>query len=172
MYRWYYLLKISQKDVLSPDVLSLRTFCPAGRFIPPDVLSHGTFCPSGHFVPRTLCLSDLMSPAVMSPDVLSPDVCPSGHFVSRRFVWAPYKHVYYTLIKEWPSTVQWINSRCYSLKPVLFIKKCLKIEMTRPIFCPSPLPFYIEIPPFIFYNHASLIAKLYSSILLSFHAAS
>ncbi len=64
------------RDVLSPDVFSLRTLCPPevlcpGRFVHPDVLSIRTFCPSGCFVP----------PDVLSLDVLSPD------FASGRFVW-------------------------------------------------------------------------------------
>jgi hypothetical protein len=41
--------------------LSLRTFCPHGRFVPTDVLS-----------------TDVLSPDVLSPDVFSPDVL-SGH---------------------------------------------------------------------------------------------
>ncbi len=74
---------VSQIDVLSPDVLSLRTFCPHGSFV------CWPFCPT-----------DVMSLAVMSPDILSlrmfylsgcfisPDVlslwtfCLSGRFVS------------------------------------------------------------------------------------------
>jgi hypothetical protein len=63
-----YALKISQKDVLSPDVficmspevLFLRTFCHAGCLI------FRTFCPSGRFV----LVLDVMSPAFMSPNVL------------------------------------------------------------------------------------------------------
>jgi hypothetical protein len=62
---------ISQKDVLSPDVLSLRTFCPAGRFVSTDVLSLRTFCLYGGFVPT---------------DVLSHGRYVSGCFVSGRFV--------------------------------------------------------------------------------------
>ncbi len=52
--------------VLSPDVLSLRMFCPSRCFFPPDVLSLRTFCPTRHFshrrfvppgvfFPRTFC---------------------------------------------------------------------------------------------------------------------
>jgi hypothetical protein len=71
MYRCYCLLKISQKDVLSLDVLSPRTFCL------PDVLSCRRFCPHGHFVPTDIlphgryisgCLCRRM---FLSPDVLS-----------------------------------------------------------------------------------------------------
>jgi hypothetical protein len=75
---------MSQKDVLSLDVLSLRTFCPAGRFVPTDFSSLRTFCPYGCFVPwmlglRVFCLR--MFCLWM--------FCPYGCFVSRRFVWAP-----------------------------------------------------------------------------------
>ncbi len=54
--------------VQSPDVFSLRTFFPTRSlvfqtFVPPDVLSHWMFCPT-----------DVMLLAVMSLDVLSPDV--------------------------------------------------------------------------------------------------
>ncbi len=41
-------------DVMSPDILSLLTFCPAERFVPPDALS-----------------LDVMSRDVSPPDVLS-----------------------------------------------------------------------------------------------------
>jgi hypothetical protein len=76
----YFILQMSQKDFLSPEVLSLRTFCPArhfvhrtfcpaGCFVPPDVLSRRMFCPAGRFVP---------------PDVLSRRTfCPYGHSVPR-----------------------------------------------------------------------------------------
>ncbi len=76
---------ISQKDVFSPDVLSLRTFCPHGRLV------CRTFCPYGCFVstdvlfPQTFCPSDVMSPAVLSPDVLSPDVLSLRTFCLRTF---------------------------------------------------------------------------------------
>jgi hypothetical protein len=80
--------KNSQKDVLTMDVLSLRTFLLS---ISQDVLSLQTFCPHRSFVCRmfcpnwcfvstnvlslrTFCPMDVMSPAVLSPDVLSPDV--------------------------------------------------------------------------------------------------
>ncbi len=56
---------------MSPDVLSLRTFCPAGRFVFTDVLSLRTFCLYGRFVPT---------------DVLSHGCYVSGHFVSGCFV--------------------------------------------------------------------------------------
>jgi hypothetical protein len=56
-------LKImTQTDVLSLDILSLRTFGPYWHFVPKDVLSHGCyvsrrlvhrmFCPSERFVPQ------------------------------------------------------------------------------------------------------------------------
>jgi hypothetical protein len=75
---------IGQKDVLSPDVLSLRRFCPHGRFVPKDVLSLRMFCPYGRFVPRTLCLR----PFCLRRFCLRM-FCPYGRFVSGRFVWAP-----------------------------------------------------------------------------------
>ncbi len=43
-----YILQISQKDVLSPDVLSLWTFCPHGRYV------CRMFCPAGRFVPTDI----------------------------------------------------------------------------------------------------------------------
>jgi hypothetical protein len=67
---------------VSVDVLSLWTFCPAGRFVfrmfclrgrfvPEDVLSHWTFCPkdvlsivrfvSGRFVPLDVLSQDVLS---------------------------------------------------------------------------------------------------------------
>ncbi len=69
-------MKISQRDVLSPDVLSLRTFsphghfvcwmfCPARRFVPLDVLSLRTFCPM---------------------DIMSHGSYVSGRYVAGRFV--------------------------------------------------------------------------------------
>jgi hypothetical protein len=79
---------ITQTDVMSPDILSLQTFCPHGRFVPqiclqmfclqtfcllivsPDVLPCLTFCPAGRFFPQ---------------DVLSRlTFCPSGHLVLDR----------------------------------------------------------------------------------------
>jgi hypothetical protein len=56
---------------LSPDILSLRTFCPAGRFVSTDVLSLRIFCLYGCFVPT---------------DVLSHGCYVSGRFLSGRFV--------------------------------------------------------------------------------------
>ncbi len=52
-------------DVLSPDVLSCRTFCL------PDVLSVRTFCPAGRFVPLDVLSTDVLSPDVLSLDILS-----------------------------------------------------------------------------------------------------
>ncbi len=70
-YYWYCFLIIGQKVFLSPGVLSLRTFCPAVRFVSTDVLSLRMFCLYGCFV---------------STDVLSHGRYVSGCFVSRRFV--------------------------------------------------------------------------------------
>jgi hypothetical protein len=93
---------MTQTDVMSPDILSLQTFChhgcfvprmlqyvtgyfvptdvlSAGRFVPPDVLSRRMFCPSGCFVP---------------PDVLSlRTFCPSGRFVPVCYVSGCYVSV-------------------------------------------------------------------------------
>jgi hypothetical protein len=75
-------LNISQKDVLSPDVLSLRMFAPHGCFV------CRTYRPAGGFVPP-----DFLSR--VPPDVLSHGRYVSGcyvtgRFVSGRFVWAPF----------------------------------------------------------------------------------
>ncbi len=75
---------ICKKDVLSPDVLSLRTFCPAGRFVSTDVLSLQTFCLYGGFVPTDVLSHGryvsgcFVSGCFVPTDVLSPDVL-SGH---------------------------------------------------------------------------------------------
>jgi hypothetical protein len=82
---------ISQKDVLSPDVLSLRTFCPARRFVSTDILSLRTFCLFGRFVSMDVsshgryvsgCFVSgcFVSGCFVPTDVLSPDVL-SGHLV-------------------------------------------------------------------------------------------
>jgi hypothetical protein len=56
-------LKICRKNILSLAVLSLRTFCPHGHFVPPAVLSRRTFCLDvlslQMFCPWTLCLRTL-----------------------------------------------------------------------------------------------------------------
>ncbi len=79
---------IIQTDVMSPDVLSLQTFCPHGRFVP-QMLCIWMFCPHRCFVCRTFCPSGyFVSPDFFPPDVLSLYVM-SGHFVSGFFVWAP-----------------------------------------------------------------------------------
>jgi hypothetical protein len=78
------LPSIDLKSMTQTDVLSLRTFCPYGRFVLMDVLSLCTSFPK-----------DVMSPDVLSRGMFRlPDVCPSGCFlpvryVSGRFVWAP-----------------------------------------------------------------------------------
>jgi hypothetical protein len=69
------LKNMTQMD-MSPDILSLWTFCLLGCFVPPmlylrmfclrDVLSLLTFCLAGCFVPP-----DVLLLYVMSPDVLS-----------------------------------------------------------------------------------------------------
>jgi hypothetical protein len=66
------------------DVLSIRTFCPAGRFVSMDVLSLRTLCPYGRFVSRMLCLR-LFCLWTFCLRMF----CPYGRFVSGRFVWAP-----------------------------------------------------------------------------------
>jgi hypothetical protein len=90
---------------LSPDVLSLRTFYPSGRFVTrrfvsTEVLSLSTFCPSKRFVPWTISGRNVSGSYVSGRfisgrsaplDVLchgpSPDVCNvSGSYVSGRFV--------------------------------------------------------------------------------------
>jgi hypothetical protein len=78
---------ITQTDVMSLDVLSLRTFCRHRHFVP-QMLCPGMFCPSRMFCP-TGCF-------------VPPDICPSGRFVlvhydsgrhvSGRFVWAVGTH--------------------------------------------------------------------------------
>ncbi len=69
----YCILKISQKDVLFSDVLSLWTFCPSGRFVSTDVSSLRTFRPSGRFVSPVVFVPQSQSLAVFSPAVWSPD---------------------------------------------------------------------------------------------------
>ncbi len=69
--------------------LSLRTFCPYGRFVPqvvlsPEVLSLKTFCPPGRFVPP-----DVFSPRrFVTPDIFSHGSFVTGRSVAGRFVWA------------------------------------------------------------------------------------
>jgi hypothetical protein len=100
--RYTTYISYCQKDVLSPDVLSLRTFCPAGcfvrrtfcpagRFVPPDVLSHGRYV-SGCFVSRRFVSGRFVS----------------GRFVSVRFVWAPCCLMLRTMVQihwEWFSYI-------------------------------------------------------------------
>ncbi len=94
---------ISQKDVLS-----LRTFCLYGHFVPPDVLSLRMFCPYGRLVStdvlslRTFCPTDFMSPGIMSPDVLSPDVLSPDGLSLRTFC-----HQTFCLGTLWPFRTQW-----------------------------------------------------------------
>jgi hypothetical protein len=77
------------------DVLSPRTFCPAGRsvagrFVPPDVLSLRTFCPPRHFVPLDVFSAGLFVPLdVFSHGRLATRRFVAGRFVAGRFVWAP-----------------------------------------------------------------------------------
>jgi hypothetical protein len=52
---------MTQKEVLSLDVLSLRTFCPFGRFVPTDVLSNGLFVRTDVLSHRTFCYPDVLS---------------------------------------------------------------------------------------------------------------
>ncbi len=77
-------------DVMSPDVLSRRMFCPArsfvcrtfslsGRFVPPDVLSRRTVCPARHFVHGSFVSGRSVSRCFVS-----------GRSVSKCFVWAPF----------------------------------------------------------------------------------
>jgi hypothetical protein len=71
---------LTQKDVMSPDVLSRLTFCSTEVMSPEvlsprsffllDVLSLRMFCPAGRNVP----------PEILSMDALSPDVL-SGHLI-------------------------------------------------------------------------------------------
>jgi hypothetical protein len=42
---------VSQKDVLSPDILSLTTYCPSGCFVSRTFFFHPEDFLSGHFVP-------------------------------------------------------------------------------------------------------------------------
>jgi hypothetical protein len=96
---------ISQKDVLSPDVLSLRTFCPAGCFVSTDVLSLRTFCLYGHFVPM-----DVLSHGCYVSGCFVSGCFVSGRFISGRFVWAPKK------VPDWVSLVRyWTCSGMVSL---------------------------------------------------------
>ncbi len=77
-----YIRNITQTDVImSPDFLSPRTFYPTdvmspgilspGTFCLPDVLSLRMFWPAGRFVPPDVLSLYVMSPVVVSPDVLS-----------------------------------------------------------------------------------------------------
>jgi hypothetical protein len=79
----YCILKISKKDVLSLDLLSLWTFClhvwSSRCFVPSHVF------PSGCFVPLSFCLTDVMSLAIMSLDILSLDVYSLWTFCLRTF---------------------------------------------------------------------------------------
>jgi hypothetical protein len=81
------LVKMTQTNILSTDVLSPRTFCPHGCFV------CRTFCPTDLLSPRTFFVAtDVLSPRTFCPH--GPFVhgrFVSGRFVSRRFVWAPWK---------------------------------------------------------------------------------
>jgi hypothetical protein len=68
--------KWAKKDVLSPDCLFLRTFCPSGCFVPTDVWSSGCFVspgifPSLRFVPPDVLSHGHVSGHFGPPDVLS-----------------------------------------------------------------------------------------------------
>jgi hypothetical protein len=95
-----YVLKISQKDFLSPNVLYLRTFClrgrlvfrtfclrgvwSSGRFVSLDVLSFRAFSPYGRFDPRIMSPDVFLRTFLVPPDVLSPDVL-TRHPKNREF---------------------------------------------------------------------------------------
>ncbi len=76
---------MTQTDVLSPDVLSLRMFCTPGRFVR-QMLCLRMFCSHRCFVCRTFSSSecfvppDVLSQCVMSLDVMFRDLL-SWHFV-------------------------------------------------------------------------------------------
>jgi hypothetical protein len=44
-----------------------------------------------------VCPTEVLSPNFMPLGVLSPEVCPSGRFVSERFVWVSNKQLDYSL---------------------------------------------------------------------------
>jgi hypothetical protein len=57
----------------SLDILFLGRLSPQA-FVPMDILSLRTFCPSGQFIPPDVLYPDVLSLVVMYPGVLSPDV--------------------------------------------------------------------------------------------------
>jgi hypothetical protein len=80
-----YVLKISQKKLLSRDISSqkpliFRTFGPSGHFVLPDVLSLRTFFSTDVMSPADMSADVFFSGRFDPPDVLSPDVL-SGHSV-------------------------------------------------------------------------------------------
>jgi hypothetical protein len=100
-----YTLKISDKDVL---FLRLQTFCPSGRLVSTDILSFWMVCPT-----------EVLSPNFMPLGVLSPEVCPSGRFVSECFVWVPNKQLDYSLPAvrlpcNVPAIGLYFTSRCFA----------------------------------------------------------
>jgi hypothetical protein len=64
------------------DVLSLRTFCLYGCFVPTDVLSHGRYVSgcfvSGRFVSGCFVPTDVLSPDVLSGHRRYTSTCPAG----------------------------------------------------------------------------------------------
>jgi hypothetical protein len=78
------LVNITQTDVLSP-----RTFCPHGCFVPTDVLSDGRFVPTDVLSDGRFVAMDILSPRMFCPH----GRFVHGHFVSGHFVWAPSRLV-------------------------------------------------------------------------------
>ncbi len=76
------LLNMIQTDILSPDVLSTRTFCPHGCFFS-RMLCRRTFRPSGRFVrPDVLSVRTFFLPDVLSAGrFVSPDILSAGRLV-------------------------------------------------------------------------------------------
>ncbi len=118
---------MTQTDVLSP-----RTFCPHGHFVPTDILSAGRFV-----------LTDVLSNwRFVCPDVLSPRTfCLYGRFVPGRFVsgcfvWAPSNSLpmagTFELLNCSVGMDQKKNIELHSIKTVFHGSKQLKMKMERP----------------------------------------
>jgi hypothetical protein len=80
---------MTQTDALSPDVLSLQTFCPHGCFVP-QMLCLRMFCPHERFVCQTCCPFgcfvpfDVLSLRMFCPSTLCLQTLGLGTYLSVR----------------------------------------------------------------------------------------
>jgi hypothetical protein len=117
----------------SLDVLSLRTFCPSGCFVPGRFVSQ-TFYPIGHFVPPDVLSQDVLTPDVLYGYHLSRDLRFFCQIFCRKFCWKKYFNPVCLVIK-YTSPANFSKKMVKTFSGLLWVKEISNLKMLIGQYC-------------------------------------